>query len=106
MLQSERAWAGQLYNGMEFDTRLEVEDFVSAIEQMEPGQLLQMEPLLRPRAAEVSPRALMRFCPTCDQWRSVYGEQTRCSLCNTPCEVTQDSMSKLPWGCRSGLMGM
>jgi len=106
MLQSEQAWAGQLYNGMEFNTREEVEDFVSVMEQMQPDELLQMEPLLRPRAVEDSPRSLMRFCPRCDQWRSVFGEQTMCSLCDTPCEVTQDAMSKLPEGCNSGLMGM
>ena len=133
MLKSEQAWAGQFYNGMEFNTREGAEDFVSAMQQMEPDQLLQIEPyqiflikaigaepdeygrgenggllspLLRPRAAEDSPRSLMRFCPRCDQWRSVFGEQTVCSLCNTPCEVTQDAMSKLPEGCNSGLMGM
>ena len=106
MLQSEQAWAGQPHNGIEFNTPEEIEDFVSAMEQMEPDQSLQMEQLLRPRAAEDSPWPLMRFCPMCDQWRSVFGEQTVCSLCNTPCEVTQDAMSKLPEGCNSGLMGM
>jgi hypothetical protein len=133
MLQSEQAWAGPLYNGMEFNPREEVEDFVSAMEQMEPDQLLHIEPyqiflieaigaepdeydrgesggllspLIRSRAVQGSPQPLMRFCPTCDQWRSVFGEQTVCSLCNTPCEVTQDAMSKLPEGCNSGLMGM
>ena len=106
MLQSEQAWAGQLYNGLELNTLEEIEDFVSAMEQMEPDQLLKMEPLLRPFAVEDSPRPLMRFCPICDQWRSVFGEQTVCSLCNTPCEATQDAMSKLPEGCNSGLMGM
>jgi hypothetical protein len=106
MLQSEEAWAGQPYSGMEFNTAEEIEDFVSAIEQMELDQALQIEPLLRPRAIEDSPRPLMRFCPLCDQWRSVYGEQIVCSLCSTPCEVTQDAMSKLPEGCNSGLMGM
>ena len=106
MLQSEQAWAGQLYNGMEFNTPEELEDFVSAMEQMEPDQSLKMEPLLRPRAVEDSPRPPMRFCPLCDQWRSVYGEQTVCSLCSTPCEVTQDAMSKLLEGYNSGLMGM
>ena len=44
MLQSEQAWAAELYNGMEFTTREEVEDFVSAMQQMAPDQLLQMEP--------------------------------------------------------------
>jgi hypothetical protein len=101
MLQSGQAWAGQLYNGMEFNTSDELEEFVSAMEYLEPDQ-----PLLRPCAVEDSARPLMRFCPLCDQWRSVYGEQTVCSLCSTPCEVTQDAMSKLPEGCNSGLMGM
>ena len=76
MLQSEQAWAAELYNGMEFNTREEVEDLVSAMEQMEPDQLLRMEPLLRLRAIEDSPHPLMRFCPMSDRWRSVYGEQT------------------------------
>jgi len=105
MLQSEQAWMGQLYNGMVFNAREGAEDVVSAMQQMEPDELLQMEPLLRPRAVEDSPRPLMKFCPMCDRWRSVF-EQTVCSLCNTPCEVTQDAMSKLPEGCNSGLMGM
>lgn len=106
MLQSEQAWAGQLYNGMEFNIREGAEDFESAMQQPEPDELLQMEPLLRPRAVEDSPRPLMRFCPMCDQWRSEYGKQTVCSLCNTPCEVTQDAMSKLPEGYNFCLMGM
>jgi hypothetical protein len=107
MLQSEQTWGGgQLYDPMEFNTPEEIDDFVSAMEQMEPDQSLQMETPLRARAVEDSPRPLMRFCPLCDQWRSVYGDQTVCSRCSTPCEVTQDAMSKLPEGCNSGLMGM
>ena len=106
MLQSEQVWTGQFYNGMEFNTREGAENFVSVMQEIEPDPLLQMELLLRPRAVDDSPRPFMRFCPMCDQWRSVYGEQTMCSLCNTPCEVTQDAMSKLPEGCNSGLMGM
>jgi len=62
MLQFEQAWAGH-HNGMEFSTREESEDFVSAMEQMEPDQSLQMEPLLQPRAVEDSAWPLMRFCP-------------------------------------------
>lgn len=106
MLQSEQASATQPHNGIEFKISQAIEGFVSAMEQAEPDQLLQMEPLLRPRAVEDSGRPLMRFCPMCDQWRSVFGEQTVCSLCLTPCELTQDAMSKLPEGCNSGLMGM
>jgi hypothetical protein len=106
MLQSEQAWTGQFYSRPEFNTREGADDFVSAMQQMEPDQLLQWETPLRARAVEDSPRPLMKFCPLCDQWRSVYGDQTLCSLCSTPCEVTQDAMSKLPEGCNSGLMGM
>src|SRR5215469_4179057 len=111
---------------MEFNTREGAEDFVSATQQMQPDRLLQMEPyqmfLIIAIGAEPdecgrgeaedychrcsdhalfegSPTPLMRFCPMCDQWRSVYGEQTLCSLCNNPCEVTQDAMSKLPEDC-------
>jgi hypothetical protein len=63
MLQSEQAWTGQFYNGMEFNTREGAEDFVSAMQPVEPNQLPQMEPLLRPRAVEDSQRPLMRFGP-------------------------------------------
>ena len=134
MLQSEQAWAaGQLYNGMELNTPEGIEDFVNAMEQMEPDQSLQIEPyqiflikeigaepdeygrgesrgllsspVRQPRAAGDSLGTIMKFCPRCDQWRSVFEERATCSLCGTPCEVTQDAMSKLPEGCNSGLMG-
>ena len=124
MLQSEEAWTGQFYSQREFNTREGGEDFVSAIQQIEPYQIFSIKPMggelddygrdenagLSParqgRAAGGYPGTIMKFCPTCDQWGSVFEEQTRCSLCDTLCDLTQDAMSKLPEGCKSGLMGM
>jgi hypothetical protein len=117
----------------EEDTREEIEGFVSAMQQIEPDQLLRMEPYRRffigaiwkgldeydlaenggvvspvrlQRAADDSSGTLMKFCPKCDQWHSAFEERTTCSLCGTLCDTTQDAMSKLPEGCKSGLMGM
>jgi hypothetical protein len=124
MLQSEQAWTGQFYSRPEFNTREGGEDFVSAMQQMEPYQIFSIKPMgaepdeygrdesagLSPirqaRAPGGYPGTIMKFCPTCDQWRSVFEEQNRCSLCDTLCDLTQDAMSKLPEGCKSGLMGM
>jgi len=124
MLQSEQTWTGQFYSRPGFNAREGGENLVSAIQQMESSQIFSIKPIgpepdeygrddsagLSParqaRGAGRYPETIMKFCPACDQWRSVFEEQARCSLCDTPCDITQDAMSKLPEGCKSGLMGM
>lgn len=39
----EQVWAGQIYNRMMFNTLKEAEDFVSAMQLMEPDQIFSIE---------------------------------------------------------------